>query len=249
MFLNRIQFDPGSSVSDIVALDYRTALVFKKYGIEYCCGGKFPLEAICSSHGLEPEVLIQELKHATRDVKLPSDPGYQEWPTDFLIDYIVNIHHRYIRATVPCLDDQLQDFIKGHEKKIPGLPLLGGMFENLSKEIIPHMKDEEETVFPYIRQLSHAFHNREAYAVLLVKTLRKPVRKMMDDEQDKLAYLLQQLREFTDNYTAPEKSCVNHRVIYSRLKELDQDLTQHLFLENNILFPRILQMEKELLEA
>lgn len=248
MFLNPIHFDSKSSVSEIVTKDYRTARIFKKYGIEYCCGGKFPLEVICESHGLKPETLLNELKQATRDVRLPSDPGYREWPTDFLIDYIVNLHHRYIRDSIPCIAEQLLDFIKGHEKKMPELPALGGLFEKLSNELLPHIQDEEETVFPYIRQLSNAYQKRESYAVLLVRTLRKPVRKMMDEEQDKVSYLLQQLRLYTNNYIAPEKSCVNHRVIFSRLRELDQDLSQHLFLENEILFPRTLQMEKELLE-
>ena len=187
MLLNPIQFDPRSSVSDIVSQDYRTAHVFRKYGIEYCCGGKFPLEMVCASHGLEADHLLTELKTATRDVKLPSDPGYNEWSTDFLIDYIINLHHRYIRDSIPSLEEQLQEFIADHQKQFTELPSVGVAFSKLAREVIPHMKDEEETVFPYIRQLAHAYQNREPYAVLLVRTLRKPVRRMMDDEQEGLA--------------------------------------------------------------
>jgi regulator of cell morphogenesis and NO signaling len=249
MFLNHKKFDPSASVSEIVIQDYRTAGIFMKYGIEYCCGGKFPLDMVCLSRGLEPGALLEELKQATREVRLPADPGYRDWPIDFLIDYIIHLHHRYIRQAVPAIGEHLTEFIREHERKIPELKALGEMYEKLAAEILPHLKDEEETVFPYIRQLAHAFNNREPYAVLLVRTLRKPLRKMIDDEHEKMAWLLMQLRKCTNNYTPPEKACVNHRVVFSRLNELDQDLSQHLYLETDILFPRTLEMERELLDT
>jgi regulator of cell morphogenesis and NO signaling len=248
MYQPPVEFDLRSSASEIVTRDYRAALVFRKYGIEYCCGGRFPLEMVCDAQGLQADRLVDDLRAATRDLKLPSNPGWDEWSVDFLIDYIVNIHHRYLRSTVPAVSEQLRDFISEHEKKMPWLRELGERFARLEKDILPHLNDEEETVFPYIRQLAHAWQNRESYAVLLVKTLRKPVRKLMDQEQQRIQYHLSQLRDSTSQYQPPEKACVNHKVVYSQLRELDRDLALHLYLENDILFPRVLQMEEELLE-
>jgi regulator of cell morphogenesis and NO signaling len=247
MFPDSVPFNLSSSASEIVTRDYRAARVFRRYGIEYCCGGRFPLEVICASQGIEPEKVLEDLRKETRDIRLPSDPGYQEWTIDFLIDYIINLHHRYIRNSIPCISDQLKEFIEEHEKRMPHVAGFGRMFERLAKEIIPHLKDEEETVFPYIRQLAHAYQSRETYAVLLVRTLRKPVSRMMRNEQEKITYLLNQLREATDYYHPPEKACVNHKVVLARLRELDLDLTQHLYLENEILFPRVVQIVSELL--
>jgi regulator of cell morphogenesis and NO signaling len=248
MYQEPHSFHPGSSPSEIVTKNYRAAQVFRRYGIEYCCGGRFPLEVICASQGIEAAKVLEDLKKETRDIRLPSDPGYQEWSTDFLIDFIINLHHRYTRNAIPCITDQLKDFIEEHEKKMPHVAGMGRAFERLAKEVLLQLKDEEDTVFPYIRQLAHAFQSRESYAVLLVRTLRKPVSRMMRNEQGKVPYLLSELREAASHYHPPEKACVNHKVTLARLREFDLDLTQHLYLENEILFPRVQEMETELLK-
>lgn len=103
-------------------------------------------------------------------------------------------------------------------------------------------------IFPYIRQISHAYESKESYASLLVRTLRKPVEDLMHDEHNSIGKTLTQLRELTNNYTAPENACTSHRLAYSLIKELDDDLVQHIYLENDILFPKAISMEKELLE-
>ncbi|HPN59857.1 MAG TPA: hemerythrin domain-containing protein, partial [Chitinophagaceae bacterium] len=118
----------------------------------------------------------------------------------------------------------------------------------LDKTMIPHLLQEEEVIFPYIRQISHAYESKESYASLLVRTLRKPVEDLMHDEHNSIGKTLTQLRELTNNYTAPENACTSHRLAYSLIKELDDDLVQHIYLENDILFPKAISMEKELLE-
>jgi regulator of cell morphogenesis and NO signaling len=115
------------------------------------------------------------------------------------------------------------------------------------KEIPPHMKQEEEILFPYIRQIYHAWQHRESYARLLVRTLRKPVEEVMQKEHESTGASLHRMRELTNNYTAPPKACLTHKVTFAKLKELDADLVQHIHLENNILFPKAIAMEKELL--
>jgi regulator of cell morphogenesis and NO signaling len=106
---------------------------------------------------------------------------------------------------------------------------------------------EEEILFPYIRQIAHAYKSRESYAGLLVRTLRKPVENVMQHEHETISKILNRIRLLTDNYQSPPNACVSHGVTFSLLKELDNDLVQHVYLENQILFPRAIAMEKELL--
>ena len=120
------------------------------------------------------------------------------------------------------------------------------LFNSLYKDIIPHLQQEEEILFPYIRQIAHAYNSKESYASLLVRTLRKPVEEVMKYEHESISRILHSLREYTNNYTPPENACVSHQVAFSMLKELDHDLVQHVFLENEILFPKAIAMEKEL---
>lgn len=117
----------------------------------------------------------------------------------------------------------------------------------LHKNFLSHLQQEEEIFFPYIRQITHAHLHREPYGSLLVRTLRKPLQDIAHEEHALLYMLLGEMREITQQYTIPLNACVTHRVTFSKLKELDNDLVQHMHLENDILIPKAIQIEKELL--
>lgn len=113
--------------------------------------------------------------------------------------------------------------------------------------MLPHIRHEEEVLFPYLRQVAHAYEKKDSFGGLLVRTLRKPIAKVMKDEHGMITETLTKFRQLTDNYIPPAKACTSHHVILSKLKELDNDLVQHAWLETEILFPRVINMEKELL--
>jgi regulator of cell morphogenesis and NO signaling len=236
-----------SCPADIVKQYYQTASVFRGHGIEYCCGGKWPLKMVCETKGIDPGQLMEELQRASRTISVPGSLPFDQWKTDFLADYIINIHHEYLRRSLPEISGQLKKFVSEHAKKHPQLPELERLFNLLQTSMLPHLLQEEEVIFPYIRQIAHAYESRETYASLLVRTLRKPVEDIMHHEHKLLEKTLYQFRELTNNYTPPEASCTSHRLSFSLLKELDDDLVQHVYLENEILFPRAIAMEKELL--
>jgi regulator of cell morphogenesis and NO signaling len=166
---------------------------------------------------------------------------------DFLADYIVHVHHHYLKNQLPEIRSQLRKFTEEHGEKYAYLRELEKVFLQLYKELLPHVEQEEAIIFPYIRQITHAFHSQESYASLLVKTMRKPIGELMNQEHEMVAGAIHTMRELTGDYTAPVRACTSHKVIFSRLKELDNDLAQHIHLENNILFPRAIEMEKILL--
>ncbi|MCX6317977.1 MAG: DUF542 domain-containing protein [Bacteroidetes bacterium] len=236
-----------SSPADIVKNHYRTAAIFVEHDIEYCCGGKWPLKLVCETKGIDPGLLIEKLHSASRTISVPGTLPFEDWKTDFLADYIVNVHHEYLRRSLPLISAQLKKFVSEHLKKYPRLGELEKIFAQMETSLIPHLLQEEEVIFPYIRQIVHAYESRETYASLLVRTLRKPVEDIMHHEHKLLEKTIYKFRELTDNYTPPEASCTSHRLSFSLLKELDDDLVQHVYLENEILFPRAIAMEKELL--
>lgn len=236
------------SPAEIVRRHYQTASVFRKHGIDYCCGGKWPLEMICKNKDMDPALLLQELQDSSRSIQIPAFLPFQDWKVDFLTEYIVNVHHEYLRRSLPEIAGQLKKFVEEHKKKYPGLTELEAQFNALRNTMIPHLLQEEEIIFPYIRQIVHAYESKETYARLLVRTLRKPVEDIMHHEHKMLERTLQQFRLLTQNYTAPENACTSHRLSFNLLRELDDDLVQHVYLENEILFPRAIAMERELLE-
>ena len=248
MFRNTYKIEPSSFVTDIVINDYRTAEIFRKFNIDFCCGGKWPLEIVCQNKNLDTEEIITELKKVIWQSASNAVLDFDNWEVDFLTDYILNVHHRYLKKALPEIKEQITKFLVGHRKKFPEFEELETIINCLMKEIPPHMKREEEIFFPYIKQIYHAHKYRESYAKLLIRTLRKPLEEVMQKEHETTAAHLNNLRALTNNYTPPENACITHKVTFAKLKELDKDLVQHLHLENNILFPKAIEMEKELLQ-
>jgi regulator of cell morphogenesis and NO signaling len=247
--MNELQIDDRTTVSDMVRRDYRTASVFRKYDIEFCCGGKWPLQTVSVMKGVDLPDLLTELQSAVRNVTIPRTNMFNDWHPDFLIDYILNVHHQYLKKTLPETNDMLNGFADKHRSKFTYLPALLDKFGKATGRLKQSMEKEESIIFPYIRQISHAHQNKESYAALLVKTLRKSFGDMIQKEEEKISDIIKSIRQLTDHYTPPENACASHIVNFSMLRELDNDITQHLYLEESILFPKAVQIERELLQT
>ena len=238
----------AKTVRDFVIDDYRTADVFRKWGINYCCGGNLPLEEACTVKQISLPDVKYDLSEATRNIVLSNTTAFHEWPVPFLTDYIVYVHHSYLKTALPQLRKLLASFVPGHLKKYPHLADVQHSFADLADELEEHLKEEEESIFPYVKQINSTYSQKESYGGLFVRTLRKPLGQTIEKEHGRIASLLKQLRKLTNHYSFGPDACPNYRVIYHKLKELDADLVQHKHLENNILFPKALEMEKSLLQ-
>ena len=235
------------TVSEIVRGDYRTADVFKKYGINYCCGGNISLKEACLQREVDLDNFMTDLENATRNIQVSNYIDYNSWSIEFLVDYIINIHHAYLYKTLPALHSTILSFVNSHKKNHPEFEELLLVFENLSDLLLLHNRQEEEVIFPYIRQISNTFRRKETYGSLFVKTLRKPLASVTE-ELVHIEEQLVRLRTLTNDYQFPELACTNHQVIFGKLKEFDNDIVHHKHLENNILFPRAVELEKQLLQ-
>jgi len=238
----------SSTVSEIVNMHYRTADVFRRHGIDFCCGGKLPLKMVCELRELDLEEMEKELENSIRTISIPASLKFEKWDIDFLTEYLVNVHHEFLRTALPPAEEYLDRFVEGHKKKYPHLPELQKIFHEMANDMMPHLLQEEEIIFPYIRQIAHAYNNKESYASLFVRTLKKPVENVMIHEHEIMNKILSRIRNLTNHYTPPQDACVNHKVTFQKLQEIDNDLVHHMYLENNILFPRAIAMEKELLQ-
>ena len=248
MIMHKTKEYETKTVSEIVREDYRAADVFKKWGINYCCGGNVALTEACAVRNVDKTELVKDLEEATRNISISSSLQFNEWKLDFLVEYITNVHHAYVKQMMPLLEANLLSFVNSHRKQFPELQAVYDTFSALTHTLQHHLKQEEETIFPYIKQMENAFRRKESYGNLFVRTLRKPL-STVDVEDSKTGQLLITIRNLTNQYTFPENACTNHRVVFNKLKEFDNDMMQHKHLENNILFPKAIAMEKSLLET
>ena len=189
-----------------------------------------------------------ELEAAVRTINVSNQLDFADWDIDFLLDYVVNVHHHYLKKTLPQTKILLSEFAKEHAKKFPWLTELEAKFNELVEHLLPVAKQEEEVIFPYIRRLAHANEDKEPYAAMLIRTMRKPVEETMFNSHETVTEIVLSIRDITNKYYTPENVCISHKVVLAKLKELDNDLMQHLYLEQSVLFPRAMAIEKQILD-
>ncbi|MBS3913033.1 MAG: iron-sulfur cluster repair di-iron protein [Bacteroidetes bacterium] len=237
----------GSPVGNIVAADIRKADVMKKYGIDFCCGGGEILSAACKTAGVSAETVNRELNQLQRPEVLASqNPWY--WAPDFLCDYIVNTHHNYIRNNSRYILEYGSKVMRTHGTNHPELLELGEYVSALLSELHQHMTKEENILFPRIKQMFEAYRqpNEGLNAAISGMNINMPV-EVMELEHKEAGDLLHRIRECTDDYIPPADVCLTYKVYYAKLQEFEEDLTMHIHLENNILFPKALDMQAKFL--
>jgi regulator of cell morphogenesis and NO signaling len=234
-----------STIADIVVQDYRTAQVFKKFGLDFCCGGKKTITDACKKKEIDQAVLISELETAVLDKPQISE-DHNTWDLDKLSDHIINTHHNYVKESLPMLDEFSAKVARVHGDAHPEVVEISDLFFKISEELSFHMHKEESILFPYIAQIAIAQRNDESLESPPFGSIQYPINKM-EDEHDDAGDIMTRIQKLSSNYMPPEYACNTYRVLYAKLNEFAEDLYQHIHLENNILFPKAIKLEKELL--
>lgn len=232
----------GETVGQIAAKDIRKAEVFKKYGIDFCCGGKKSLKQACEEKGLDLLAVESALENIN-EVKVAEN--FDRWNPDFLADYIFNKHHQYYYDEAPIIAELVTKVTDHHGEKHPELQEVYRLFVTLAQELNAHFAKEEKILFPFIKALVRAKQTGDVDELRNQFSIAGPV-QMMEADHDAAGEILVELSEVTSGYTAPADACNSFKFLYRKLNELEDDLHQHIHLENNILFPKALALEKEL---
>lgn len=226
-----------SIIGELVAQDYRTASVFKKYGIDFCCNGNRSIEEACSKKNVESENIIKELNAASTQ-NTDSNINYQSWPIDLLADYIEKKHHRYVAQKINEIAPFLHKLVQVHGGSHPELAEVEQLFLASANELTSHMKKEEAVLFPFVRKMLAKQSTGATFG-----TIQNPITEMMYEHENE-GERFRKIAALTNNYTPPADACNTYRVTLSMLKEFEEDLHLHIHLENNILFPKAIELEK-----
>jgi len=226
-----------SKVGEIVSLNYNTAGVFQKYGIDFCCGGGVSVEKACLKKGLDTETVANELISLLNTPTHSSD-SYNTWSISFLIDYIVNTHHNFVRNKLQEMGFYAARVAEVHGITHPENVEIYKLFLDLSKEMTDHMASEENEVFPLLKQIESLIADKLTIPDNIEKEFSTLV-DQMEREHDGAGGLMKQIRSLTNDYTPPVDACTKYRILYQNLEAFEQDLHKHVHLENNVLFPKV----------
>jgi regulator of cell morphogenesis and NO signaling len=229
------------TVGAIVAEDFRAAAVLERFGIDFCCGGKRTLGEACDARGCDEQQVASAIAQVRSNPERSSPPD-SEWDVAALVAHIVATHHAYVRESMPRIAIYLQKLIAAHGERHPELARIAEHFAVLTHELTTHMFKEEQVLFPYVRELA-AISRGGAPPRNVFGSVRNPIR-MMEAEHAGAGRELAIVRELSDGYTPPEDGCATYRVCYQELEAFDHDLRRHIHLENNVLFPKAVMLER-----
>jgi len=233
-------------IGEIVAEDFRTAAVFKKYRIDFCCKGGRTIAEACEKKEIDKEKIYQELENIPTVGSAGID--FKTWPLDLLADYVEKTHHRYVEEKTPVLQAFLDKLCKVHGNQHPELFEIRDLFDESAKDLAAHMKKEELILFPFIRKMVAAQRSGEELSQPHFGTVENPV-NMMQHEHTVEGERFAKIAQLTQNYNPPADACNTYRVTFAMLQDFENDLHTHIHLENNILFPKSVALEKEFSEA
>ena len=235
----------ATTVGEIVAADFRTATVFERFGIDFCCGGRRSLADASRAAGADPDAVIAALDVLSPAVETEDD--VTRWPLPRLIDFIVSTHHAYVRSAMPAIARYLITLDEVHGSRHPELSRVAAHFDQMRGDLEQHMLKEEQVLFPYVRDLAERPEScgrmRSPFG-----TVENPIR-MMEREHREAADALRTIRELTRGYTAPGDGCATYAVCMEELQRFERDLHRHVHLENNVLFPAAVLIEQRLCGA
>jgi regulator of cell morphogenesis and NO signaling len=231
------------TIGQIAAKDLRKAEIFKKYGLDFCCGGKKTVKQACAEKGLDVTNIEQELQQADKNFTTRPLP-YNDWSLDFLADYIVNTHHSYVKKSLPEIRNYAAKVAQVHGGRHPELQVIYQLVESINAELSSHMTKEEQGLFPYIKELVNAKRNAQSLHATNFVTVKNPV-LLMVVEHEMVGKSLEEIRELSNNYALPSDACASYSLLYKMLVEFEDDLHTHVHLENNILFPKAIELERQ----
>ena len=227
------------SVRELASAAPGAARVFEKFGIDYCCGGERSLAQACSA----AKVNLREVAEALGKPQTQKDDrDWQKATLAELITHIVAKHHQFVRQEIQRLLPLTAKVTGVHGKNHPELEKIQSSFHALSEELTAHLMKEERMLFPYIEQLELAANSGNRHAASPFGTVKNPVRMMMM-EHDSAGELLRKMRQVSRDFALPQDACMSFQMLYRALEEFEADLHQHIHLENNILFPRAVELE------
>lgn len=214
--------------------------VFERLGIDYCCGGHRPLEEACTSANVAMDVVLRALEQGIDTSATIATRDWNTAPLGELVDHIVNQHHTYVKSETPRLQALIAKVVGVRGQNHPELQQVQTAFSELADELAAHMLKEERILFPYVKQMAGG----TGCGPSCFGSVQNPIRVMML-EHDNAGEKLREIRQATSNYTLPHDACLSYSTLFAAFVEFEQDLHQHIHLENNILFPRAVRMECE----
>ncbi|MBS1915381.1 MAG: iron-sulfur cluster repair di-iron protein [Bacteroidetes bacterium] len=224
------------TLAQIASANHHAVPVFEKYHLDFCCKGKRKLAEACRDECIEMDQVVEELNLIGKNDVTKGMP-FDKMTTNQLISHIVTRHHYYIKNSMPVISSHLEKVAAKHGERFPYMVDVFHLFSELQKEMTMHIQKEELVLFPRLMDAEKRFANADIDPAAF-EFITAPI-AMMEKEHEHGGTIMDSIRRITNGYTIPAGACMTFKVCLQELKEFEEDLHEHVHLENNLLFPKI----------
>ena len=235
----------GLSLAAIVSFNYKTAAIFEKFNLDFSYEGEKTIPEACREKGIDPGKIYFELENID-SYKVEIPVRVDEWELDFLVDYIINNHHKYGRNMIPVITTHTEKAAILYGKDNPEIIETAKIFSSVYKELKQHMMKEEEILFPYIKYLVKVKNGEVKYEKPYFGKIGNPI-NMLELEHQSAGEDMYSIRKLTNSYIPPKGASESYILCLKELKEFEEDHHKHVHLENHLLFPKSVLLEEQLL--
>ena len=228
------------SVAKIVSKNINTASIFRKFKIDFSFHGDMLLSKACEEKKVDYKQVVKELNAINDNIYYLKD--YNSWKLDFLIDFLVNIHHEYEEENILFLKEYGEKVANIYGREYKELKEINHLIQEVTDDILEHMKNEERILFPYIKKLIRA-KNKNTHIDTKDSPLNGPIDSLEDDHEE-VGKTFKRISKLTNNYFIPEDACISFKILYLKLQQFEEELYKHIHIENNILFPKAKKLER-----
>lgn len=226
-------------LAEIVRRDFRAGAILDRYYLDFCCGGALTLSDACRQRGIPTARVIADIEALE-----PTDPTARPGNPAALIAHIVERHHTYVRQSLPLITEHLEKVVAAHGTRHPELGFIQSEFSKMADELSQHLLKEEQVLFPYVAALASAVNDEGPLPPDIFGTVQNPIR-MMEIEHEEASDRIVAIRQLTDGFRPPPDACNTYRLLLRELEAFERDLRVHVDLENNVLFPKAVELEEQ----
>jgi regulator of cell morphogenesis and NO signaling len=226
------------TLGEIATQHSNSVPILEKYSLDFCCKGKRTLAKACEESAVDAAAVLHELENIPSAGNIMQMP-FGEMTAEQLISHILIHHHYYVRQVIPQIESHLSKLFQKHKDNFEWIESGCEIFTKLKDELLQHMQKEEAVLFPRIKEIEKCYSANSG--ITATNDILEPI-IVMESEHAEAGALLENLRTITNNYTPEQTACTTHRITLAELKEFEENLHQHVHLENNILFPKAIKM-------
>lgn len=240
-----MQFTSKTKLADIIHINYLLLPILNRFGIQLGFGDK-TVEEICQEMKLNTEFFLVIINSFHDHNYFPQDQ-LQSFDLKLIVDYIKKSHSYYLDLKVPQIEQLIKNFSnKSDDVYKDQIRLIGKFFSEYKEELITHIKEEENTIFPYILTIGKAYSEgkiNEAHKSMIQENSINKFAGEHSNIEDKLF----DLKNIIIKYLHPVRDNLISNALLIELFRLELDLNDHARIEDKVLIPKVQYIEEEIL--